>query len=282
MANVLSPQDSNYLSIVNAQPILTEKEEYERWVRVRDEKDVDAARQLVLSHLRYVVSVARKYMGYGIPSEDLIQQGNIGLMKAVKKFDPEKKVRLVSYAVHWIKAEIYDFILKNWKMVRIATTKVQKKLFFNLRQHRSDLNGLNEEEIQTLAKEYQTTTAIVREMESRMDGGTISFDPLVDDDDDGAILSPSAYLGDKTNDPQMMFEEKSEESMQKQMIQKALGVLDERSRVIISRRFLDENKPTLQELGNHFGVSAERIRQIEVKALSTMQEVMVGENYTLH
>jgi len=221
-------------------------------------------------------------MGYGIPSEDLIQQGNIGLMKAVKKFDPEKKVRLVSYAVHWIKAEIYDFILKNWKMVRIATTKVQKKLFFNLRQHRSDLNGLNEEEIQTLAKEYQTTTAIVREMESRMDGGTISFDPLVDDDDDGAILSPSAYLGDKTNDPQMMFEEKSEESMQKQMIQKALGVLDERSRVIISRRFLDENKPTLQELGNHFGVSAERIRQIEVKALSTMQEVMVGENYTLH
>ena len=263
---------SSYLATVYAQPILSAEEERDYAIRYREHEDLDAARQLVLSHLRFVVKVAREFAGYGIPLPDLIQEGSVGLMKAVKRYDPDREVRLVSFAVHWIKAEIYDFILKNWKIVRIATTKAHRKLFFNLRSHRQSLESMTESEISALAEELDVPEETVREMEIRMSGNAVSFDPnLEDDSEDSPTLTPSNYLGDRTYNPEDIYEKSSVANHRSEQLQHVLSVLDERSRDIIVQRWLNEDKSTLHSLAQKYKVSAERIRQIEEKAMQTMR-----------
>lgn len=265
---------SSYLASVNAQPILTAEQEQELANRYHDTEDLDAARQLILSHLRFVVKVARGFVGYGIPLADLIQEGNVGLMKAVKRYEPDRNVRLVSFAVHWIKAEIYDFILRNWKIVRIATTKAHRKLFFNLRKHRASLEAMSEREIQTLSDELDVPTDVVREMEIRMNGTAVSFDASDDDESGETNLAPSAYLGDRRFNPEDIYEKNWEENNRQKQLSRALDSLDERSRSIIVRRWLGEKKSTLQELAEEYKVSAERIRQIEEKAMKMMRQMI--------
>ncbi len=273
---------SSYLASVYAQPILTAEQERDLAIRFHDEDDLDAARQLVLSHLRFVVKVARGFVGYGIPLSDLIQEGNVGLMKAVKRYEPDREVRLVSFAVHWIKAEIYDFILKNWKIVRIATTKAHRKLFFNLRKHRQSLDAMSEQEIATLAEDLDVPKETVREMEIRMSGTAVSFDPGVDDDSDESLaLTPSNYLGDRTYNPEDVYEQNWNETTRSEQIQQALGLLDERSRDIIVQRWLSDDKPTLQCLAEKYQVSAERIRQIEEKAMLTMRSQITQAGFAI-
>ncbi len=263
-----------YIRAANTAPILSAKEERELALRFRNHGDLDAARQLVLSQLRYVIRVARAFAGYGLPQADLIQEGNIGLMKAVKHFDPSHGVRLVSFAVHWIRAEIYDFVLRNWRIVKVATTKAQRKLFFNLRQSRARLGWMNQDEIDTLAANLDVPVETVKEMESRMTNGDIPFDMHEDTEEDDYHASPAGYLQDLRYEPEAMLAKASSETAQQNQLQEALVSLDDRSRDIIKRRWLDEEKPTLHELAAEYGVSAERIRQIEKKALGTMKNTL--------
>lgn len=272
----LSARDNltTYMRAVNAAPILSAEREYELATRFRDNEDIDAARELVLSHLRHVVKVARGFMGYGLPLTDLIQEGSIGLMKAVKRFDPTRDVRLVSFAVHWIRAEIYDYVLRNWRMVKVATTKSQRKLFFNLRKSRTRLGWMNDEEVDKLASNLDVDTSTVREMESRLSGTDIAFETLVDQDDDESYLAPSQHLGDSRFDPQVVVGNNEKVSERHEQIAMAMDELDERSKDIVARRWLSDDKPTLHDLAEEYGVSAERIRQIEKRAMEKMKGVI--------
>ena len=265
---------SGFIRAANNAPMLSREYEIELANRFQKESDVDAARELVVSHLRHVIKVARGFMGYGLPLADLIQEGNIGLMKAVKRFDTEHKVRLVSFAMHWIKAEIYDYILKNWRIVKVATTKAQRKLFFNLRKSRKHLGWMNESEIGDLADNLDVPETTVREMESRMSGNDISFTVSESDDDDGRV-APEMYFADTRYDPEKLLTAKSETEEKSNQLMSAMSELDARSRDIISRRWLmEDNKATLHDLAEDYNVSAERIRQIEKKAMDQMKGVI--------
>ena len=269
---VLSPVSSleAYVQAVNAIPMLTPEREVELARRLRDESDLTAARDLVLSHLRLVVSVARNYMGYGLPQADLVQEGNVGLMKAVKRFDPERGVRLASFAIHWIKAEIHEFILRNWRLVKVATTKAQRKLFFNLRSMKTSTAALTPTEVEEVAKTLNVKPSDVVEMEQRLQGADIALEPSPDDGEES--LTPIAYLADNSEGPVEHLEREQVERLQSDSLARALASLDDRSRRIISARWLTEKEPkTLHELAAEFGVSAERIRQIEAKAMQKMK-----------
>jgi RNA polymerase sigma-32 factor len=259
-----------YISTVNRLPVLTPEQETALARRLRDDQDIAAARELVLSHLRLVVSVARQYLGYGLPHADLIQEGNVGLMKAVKRFDPERGVRLVSFAVHWIKAEIHEYIVRNWRMVKVATTKAQRKLFFNLRSMRPDGQTLDSKQVDEIAAHLNVRTEDVREMEVRLSGREMS---LENQDDDEDAYAPIAYLSDEGHeDPTQVLERRAEDLMRGAGLDRALGALDPRSRRIVQARWLqDDSGATLHELAEEFGVSAERIRQIEVAAMKKMR-----------
>ena len=277
--NGLSPLGSldAYIGAVHQIPVLSVEDEQALAHRFRDGDDLDAARELVLSHLRFVVHVARGYNGYGLPLGDLIQEGNIGLMKAVKRFDPEVGVRLVSFAVHWIRAEMHEFILKNWRIVKVATTKAQRKLFFNLRKSKKRLGWLNAEEVRAVAKDLNVSEREVLEMESRLSGRDIGFDLSSDDDDDHAPPAPAAYLMAHEEDPSQAYERIDSEDNQLDLLREGLGRLDTRSRDIIKRRWLDaDSKITLQELADEYGVSAERIRQVEANALKKMKALFAA------
>jgi len=266
-----------YIGAVHQIPVLTLEEEQTLARRYRDEEDLAAARELVHSHLRFVVHVARSYNGYGLALGDLIQEGNIGLMKAVKRFDPDIGVRLVSFAVHWIRAEMHDFILKNWRIVKVATTKAQRKLFFNLRKSKTRLGWLNAEEVSAVARDLNVSEREVMEMESRLSGRDIGFDAPSDADDDHAPPSPAAYLIAQEEDPALAYERENSEGSQLQLLREGLTKLDARSRDIIQRRWLDtQSKITLQELADEYGVSAERIRQVETNALKKMKALFVA------
>jgi len=260
-----------YVSAVNAVPMLTSEQEVELGRRLRDQSDLTAASSLVMSHLRLVVSVARNYLGYGLPQADLVQEGNIGLMKAVKRFDPERGVRLASFAIHWIKAEIHEYILRNWRMVKIATTKAQRKLFFNLRSMKKSSAALTPAEIKQVAQTLNVKESDVIEMEQRLQGGDVALEPSPDDGDE--LVTPIAYLTDASEGPADTFEREQTESLKSAGLSRALESLDERSRRIIRTRWLAEKEPlTLHELAAEFGVSAERIRQIEAKAMQKMKK----------
>ncbi|BBJ98108.1 RNA polymerase sigma factor RpoH [Xanthomonas campestris] len=266
-----------YIGAVHQIPVLSVDEEQNLARRFRDELDLDAARELVHSHLRFVVHVARGYNGYGLPLGDLIQEGNIGLMKAVKRFDPEMGVRLVSFAVHWIRAEMHEFILKNWRIVKVATTKAQRKLFFNLRKSKTRLGWLNASEVTAVAKDLNVSEREVMEMESRLSGRDIGFDASSDEDDDHGPPSPVSYLVANEEDPLQAYERHDSEDNQLQLLREGMAGLDTRSRDIVKRRWLDsESKVTLQELADEYGVSAERIRQIEANALKKMKALFVA------
>ena len=266
-----------YISSVNRLPVLSAERETELGRRLRDQEDLGAARELILSHLRLVVSVARQYLGYGLPHADLIQEGNVGLMKAVKRFDPERGVRLVSFAVHWIKAEIHEYIIRNWRLVKVATTKAQRKLFFNLRKSKKRLGWMNAAEVSAVAKDLNVSEREVLEMESRLSGRDIGFDLSSDDDDDHAPPSPAAYLRANEEDPSMAYERMDSEDNQLQLLREGMAELDARSRDIIRRRWLDaDSKVTLQELADEYGVSAERIRQVEANALKKMKALFTA------
>jgi RNA polymerase sigma-32 factor len=260
-----------YIRAVNALPVLSAEEERRLARRYRQKNDLEAARTLVLANLRYVVRVARGFSGYGLPQADLIQEGNIGLMKAVKHFDPAHGVRLLSFAVHWIRAEIYDFVLRNWRIVKVATTKAQRKLFFNLRKTRSRLGWMSQQETDSLAADLDVPVETVKEMESRLAGSDIAFDGH-DDDDDEFHAAPAGYLRDMRYNPEQVYAQQAAETERTQSLSRALATLDTRSRDIVKRRWLDDDKPTLHELAAEYGVSAERIRQIEKKALTSMRD----------
>ena len=279
-----------YISAVNRLPLLTLEEEQSAARALRDHNDVDAAGRLVMSHLRLVVSIARQYLGYGLPHGDLIQEGNVGLMKAVKRFDPDQGVRLVSYAMHWIKAEIHEYILKNWRMVKVATTKAQRKLFFNLRSmkqrfqasaadNNTHRNTLSEHEIDTMATQLNVKREEVMEMETRMSGGDVLLDPAPSDDGEQAF-GPIAYLADAAHEPTAMLESHQRDMLSTDGIASALSNLDERSRRIVEERWLKVNDDgsggmTLHELAAVYGVSAERIRQIESAAMKKMKKTLI-------
>ncbi len=266
-----------YIGAVNAIPVLSLEDEQALARRYHDHEDLDAARELVMAHLRFVVHVARGYQGYGLGMGDLVQEGNIGLMKAVKRFDPDQGVRLVSFAVHWIRAEMHEFILRNWRIVKVATTKAQRKLFFNLRKSKKRLGWMNDAEVTAVAKDLNVSKREVLEMESRLSGRDIGFDAPVDEDDEHATPSPAAYLVDQSDDPSLAYERADSEDNQLELLKDGLAGLDQRSRDIIRRRWLDdENKATLQELADEYGVSAERIRQIEANALKKMKALFVA------
>jgi len=257
-------------------PVLSAEEEHALAVRLQTGNDLDAARQLVMSHLRFVVRVARGYNGYGLPLADLIQEGNIGLMKAVKRFDPDAGVRLVSYAVHWVRAEMHEFILRNWRIVKVATTKAQRKLFFNLRSKKQRLGWMNQEEVNGIAEDLGVKPEVVLEMESRLSGHDIGFDlTAADDDEDSHHFAPAAYLTDESNDPALTVEQNEWSSTNTSSLIDALKTLDERSRTILEERWLTDDKSTLHELAVHFGVSAERIRQLEKNAIGKLKKTML-------
>ena len=264
-----------YISTVNRLPMLTQDEEISLARQLRDNADLAAAQALVLSHLRLVVSIARGYLGYGLPHADLIQEGNVGLMKAVKRFDPEQGVRLVSYAMHWIKAEIHEYILRNWRMVKLATTKAQRKLFFNLRSHKSGLDTMTPDQVDALAKTLNVKREEVIEMETRLGGRDIALESPSDDEDDR--LSPIGYLSAEHAEPTKVLEAKQRDRLQSEGLESVLAKLDERSRRIVEARWLandDGSGATLHELAAEFGVSAERIRQIEVAAMKKMKRAL--------
>ena len=271
----LVPQGSleAYIRAANAYPMLTAEEERELAERLHYRGDLEAAKQLILSHLRFVAHVARNYSGYGLPQADLIQEGNIGLMKAVRRFNPEVGVRLVSFAVHWIKAEIHEYVLRNWRIVKVATTKAQRKLFFNLRKTKQRLGWFNQDEVELVAKELGVTSKDVREMESRMSAQDMTFDPTPDDEvRDGQSMAPVLYLQDKTSDFADGIEEDNWDNHAADKLTYALEGLDERSQHIIRARWLDDdNKSTLQELADQYGVSAERVRQLEKNAMKKLR-----------
>ena len=257
-----------YIQAAKHFPILSQEDEFRLAKRFREEDDVEAARQLVLSHLRLVISIARGYLGYGLPHADLIQEGNIGLMKAVKRFDPAHGVRLVSFAMHWIKAEIHEYVLKNWRMVRVATTKAQRKLFFNLRSMKPGSDTLSHEQVADIAHQLSVKEEEVVEMETRLSGHDLAFESNNDDDD---AFAPIAYLQDNRSEPSRVLESRARDHLQGAGLQAALGSLDERSRRIVEARWLADDAATLHDLAAEFGVSAERIRQIEAKAMQKMR-----------
>ncbi len=268
--NLTAPTQSleGYIQAVNRIPALSAEEERELAVRLRDHGDVDAARRLILANLRYVVQIARGYQGYGLPQADLIQEGNIGLMKAVKRFDPDVGVRLISFAVHWIRAEIHEYILRNWRIVKVATTKAQRKLFFNLRKAKKRLGWLNAHEVETVARDLGVQPGEVLEMERRLAAQDSAFDPQGEDDEGTA---PAAYLRDQRYDPAERLMESDWVEHNRRQLAHALEELDERSREILKRRWIDEDKATLQTLADEYGVSAERIRQLEKAALKKLR-----------
>ena len=281
----------SYISAVNRMPMLTPEQEHDYATKLKDHNDLDAAGRLIMSHLRLVVAVSRQYLGYGLPHGDLIQEGNVGLMKAVRRFDPDQGVRLVSYAMHWIKAEIHEYILKNWRMVKVATTKAQRKLFFNLRSKKqgfraaADLDdvmahrdGLTEQEIDIIAQDLNVKREEVMEMETRMSGGDVLLDPSPSDDGEQAF-GPIAYLSDASHEPTAMLEARQRDAMATDGIAAALDTLDARSRRIVEQRWLNVNDDgsggmTLHELAAEYGVSAERIRQIESAAMKKMKTAL--------
>jgi RNA polymerase sigma-32 factor len=263
-----------YLERVSRIAVLSREEERELATRFRRDNDLEAARQLVLSHLRFVVHIARGYSGYGLPIGDLIQEGNVGLMKAVKRFDPSLNVRLVSFAVHWVRAEIHEYVLRNWRLVKVATTKAQRKLFFNLRRLKKNLAWLSLEETLAVANDLGVTPAEVTEMEQRLAARDLSFDPAPDTDEEESAYSPAAYLPAPEADPAERVEADEWESDSTQRLREAMGRLDDRSRDILERRWIGEDKATLHQLADKYGVSAERIRQIESNALTKLRGIM--------
>ena len=261
---------AGFLKVANGAPVLTAEHEANLARQFRDNESVEAARELVVSQLRHVIHVAKGFTGYGLPVADLIQEGNIGLMKAVKNFDPERGIRLVSYAVHWIKAEIYEYVLKNWKIVKVATTKSQRKLFFNLRKARKSLNAMTEQETQNLADNLDVPVKTVRDMEVRMTSSDVAFDGA-DSDDDDFITSPSGYLPDMRYNPEELVIKSETSNNNRSALHDAIADLDDRSKDILQRRWLSEKKATLHELAAEYNVSAERIRQIEKRAMQKMK-----------
>ena len=264
-----------YISTVNQIPILTADQEKELAERYYYDQDLDAAKMLVMSHLRFVVHIARSYAGYGLPQGDLIQEGNLGLMKAVKRFDPNMGVRLVSFAVHWIKAEIHEYVIRNWRIVKIATTKAQRKLFFNLRSLKKSSKKLTLEEAKSIANELNVTPEQVLEMEGRLTAYDAAFEAQGDDDDEGSThVAPALYLEDNRYDPARLAEEEDYEQQSTSALHSAMGQLDDRSRNILQRRWLDDEKSTLHELAAEYNVSAERIRQLEKNAMEKIKVAM--------
>jgi len=269
--------EDSYIQAVNGIPTLSAEEEHDLAVRYRDHNDIGAARWMVMSHLRFVVHIARGYAGYGLPLADLIQEGNIGLMKAVKRFDPDVGVRLVSFAVHWIRAEIHEFILRNWRIVKVATTKAQRKLFFNLRGRKKRLGWLNRSEVEAVAADLGVKPETVMEMESRLSGQDLGFDPTPDSsDEDEAPRAPALYLRGDSADPATEAESQDWSEHQTDALSEAMEGLDERSRDIVGRRWLAEPKATLQQLADEYGVSAERIRQLEKNAMKKLRTAMLA------
>jgi len=260
-----------YIQSVNKIPMLSAEQERALAERFRNDDDIDAARQLVMAHLRFVVKVARGYSGYGLPQADLIQEGSIGLMKAVKRFDPEVGVRLVSFAVHWIRAEMHEYIIRHWRVVKIATTKAQRKLFFNLRSKKKRLGWMNQEEVNDVAKDLGVKPSEVMEMEKRMSNYDASFDGALDEDDDDKSYTPALYLEDQRVGPEQQLEIEQIDGQHQEALQHAIATLDDRSRDIITNRWLTENKQTLHTLAAKYKISAERIRQIEEAALSKLR-----------
>ncbi len=272
-AQILSPGSNleSYMHSVSAIPVLSVEEERDLGERLYYHQDLDAARQLVMAHLRFVVHIARSYSGYGLPQGDLIQEGNVGLMKAVKRYNPEVGVRLVSFAVHWIKAEIHEYVLRNWRIVKVATTKAQRKLFFNLRSQKKRLAWLNNTEVEAVAESLGVEPRDVREMESRLTGRDMSFDPSDNEDDESAYRSPANYLEDHSYDPALQLEATDTTDTANSNLHEALAELDERSRDILQQRWLSDEKVTLHDLAAQYGVSAERIRQIEKNAMNKIK-----------
>ncbi len=260
-----------YIRQIHGIPVLTPEEERELALRLENQNDLAAAQQLIMSNLRFVVKIARGYTGYGLPLADLIQEGNIGLMKAVKRFSASHEVRLISYAVHWIKSEIHEFVLRNWRIVKIATTKPQRKLFFKLRSSKKRLGWFSNEEVNDVAKTLGVKPETVLEMESRLSGSDVTFDPPTSDNDDDQHFTPAAYLTDGSMDPAHTLEHDDSRSQELSLMSDSLKMLDERSQDIIQRRWLNEDKATLHELAGEYQVSAERIRQIEKNALNKMR-----------
>ena len=277
--NSLSPGSNlnAYIQNVYSIPILTLEEEQSLAHAYHDDDDLDAARQMILAHLRFVVHISRSYSGYGLPLGDLIQEGNVGLMKAVKRFDPDRGVRLVSFAVHWIKAEIHEFILRNWRIVKIATTKAQRKLFFNLRSSKKGLQWLNPEEAEAIAKDLGVETKQVLEMEGRLFSRDMALEAPTDSDDEEAYQAPIYYLEDHSQDPARLLEDQDTEDNDADFLAQGLELLDERSRDILKRRWLAEKRATLHELADEYGVSAERIRQIEQAAMKKIRAQALEE-----
>jgi RNA polymerase sigma-32 factor len=267
-----------YVDTVSRIPVLSREDELELATRFHRDGDLDAARQLVLSHLRFVLHIARGYAGYGLPLGDLVQEGNVGLMKAVKRFDPSVGVRLVSFAVHWIRAEIHEYVLRNWRLVKVATTKAQRKLFFNLRRYKRNLGWLSAEETQAVARDLGVSEREVTEMERRLTARDVSYDPLPEaDDDESASYSPAAYLPAPDADPAVAVERAEWDDDVSDRVALAMTQLDERSRAIMKARWIDEPKATLHDLADRFGVSAERIRQIEANAIKKLQKLVISE-----
>jgi RNA polymerase sigma-32 factor len=265
----------SYIDRVSQIPVLTKDDEVALAVRFRSEADLDAARQLVLSHLRFVVHIARGYLGYGLPMGDLVQEGNVGLMKAVKRFDPTVGVRLVSFAVHWIRAEIHEYVLRNWRLVKVATTKSQRKLFFNLRKMKKNLAWLSEAETAAVARDLGVDVADVREMEQRLSARDMSFDPTPESDEE-ETYSPAMYLPASNADPAIEVENEEWEEDSTERLSLALEKLDERSRSILKRRWMSDDKATLHELADEYGISAERVRQVEANAINKLKGLMAA------
>ena len=280
MSKELQPMDISapgqnleaYLNSIQNIAILSPEEERKLAEDLYYREDLEAARQLVMAHLRFVVHIARGYSGYGLPQADLIQEGNVGLMKAVRKFNPEVGVRLISFAVHWIKSEIHEYVLKNWKIVKVATTKAQRKLFFNLRNKKKDITWLSEDDVKMISNELDVKEDTVREMEQRMSSHDVSFDPYsADDSEEGNTYSPADYLINEDSDPMEIVEKEDFARDQINQLQNAISELDERSQLILKERWLTDDKPTLHELADKYGISAERIRQIEKKAMEKIR-----------
>tara|TARA_E500000178_G_scaffold259205_1_gene256015 strand:+ start:308 stop:1162 length:855 start_codon:yes stop_codon:yes gene_type:complete len=280
MSKELQPMDISapgqnleaYLNSIQNIAILSPEEERKLAEDLYYREDLEAARQLVMAHLRFVVHIARGYSGYGLPQADLIQEGNVGLMKAVRKFNPEVGVRLISFAVHWIKSEIHEYVLKNWKIVKVATTKAQRKLFFNLRNKKKDITWLSEEDVKMISNELDVKEDTVREMEQRMSSHDVSFDPYsADDSEEGNTYSPADYLTNEDSDPMEIVEKEDFARDQINQLQSAISDLDERSQLILKERWLTDDKPTLHDLADKYGISAERIRQIEKKAMEKIR-----------
>ncbi|MFI4890044.1 MAG: RNA polymerase sigma factor RpoH [Steroidobacterales bacterium] len=265
----------SYIDRVSQIPVLSKEDEVALAVRFRSEGDLDAARELVLSHLRFVVHIARGYLGYGLPMGDLVQEGNVGLMKAVKRFDPAVGVRLVSFAVHWIRAEIHEYVLRNWRLVKVATTKSQRKLFFNLRKMKKNLTWLTEAETNAVAKDLGVDASDVREMEQRLSARDMSFDPTPESDEDDTY-SPAMYLPATNADPAIEVERAEWEEDSTDRLNLALGRLDKRSRDILKRRWMTDDKATLHELADEYGISAERVRQVEANAINKLKKLMAA------